>query len=248
MASAAPVITVTLALLNPTVQELGRRKPKLTINAAEADGDGVVAAPALRPWPIDIERIASNELADAKQTLEVRSDIGGSLAALSDPFASRPTAADHERAQQEFREQLADYEADLRTWLERYGQASRERADSFELTLRLDNAASGAHADAITVVLDLPQGAERIDELPEIEPPPDRPTYQPPRPRRSGAFGRFDDYRGVVAVPARSSPRRQQHRSQCSPRHGRPKKTASGLRPSSETCRQAGRCVSATRC
>src|SRR4051794_18170451 len=67
----APVITLTLALLSPTIQELGRRKPKLTITAVEADDHGVVAASALRPWPIDVDPVVRNEIADAQQSVDL---------------------------------------------------------------------------------------------------------------------------------------------------------------------------------
>jgi hypothetical protein len=200
--SAGPVITLTIAFLNPTVQELGRRKPKLAVQAAEADRRGIVAATALRPWPSDAERIVSNELADARQTLEADPGVLGTLAALADPFAARPSAAEHERAKNAFQEQLVSYEIDLRTWLADYQQASRVRADTFQLTLRLKSAESGAHADAVTVVVDLPDGAEIVDELPEVTPPPDRPTYQPPRPRGLGDLGWLGNYGPLISAPS----------------------------------------------
>jgi hypothetical protein len=200
LTSAGPVIALTLALLNPTVQELGRRKPKLSVEASEAGHGGVAAAPALRPWPIDVDRVVGNEMADARQTLELAGN-SWALAAFTDPFATRATAADQQRARQAFEEELVAYEAELRTWLESYVRLARERADTFELTLRLENAPSGAHADAVTVVLELPDGAERVDELPEIKPPPDRPTYQPPRPRRAASFGRLSEFPALVSPP-----------------------------------------------
>lgn len=196
--SAGPAITLTIAFLSPTVQELGRRKPKLTVRAAEANRRGVVAATALRPWPNDAERIVSNELADARQTLEARPGILDTSAALANPFAVQPSAAKHERAKKAFQEQLTGYEIDLRTWRADYQQASRVRADTFQLTLRLESAESGAHADAVTVVVDLPDGAEVVDELPEVAPPPDRPTYQPPRPRGLVEVGSLGDYGSLI--------------------------------------------------
>ena len=41
----------TVALLNPTVQEIARRRPKLTLPADAAASDGVIVAPAARPRP-----------------------------------------------------------------------------------------------------------------------------------------------------------------------------------------------------
>lgn len=191
---AGPVIALTLAFLNPTVQELGRRKPKLTIRASEAGASGIVAAPALRPWPNDVERIVSNEVAEARQTLDIPRSLLNVINGIGGPFALRPSAADHERAKQAFAEQLVTYETELRSWLAGYQQASRARADTFQLTLHLVSAESGAHADAITVVLDLPDGAEVVDELPEVAPPPERPSYQPPLPQQPRAFGPPIDY------------------------------------------------------
>ena len=204
--SAGPAIALTLAFLNPTVQELGRRKPKLTVQASEADRRGVVAAPALRPWPIDAERIVKNELAEARQTVDVGQTALDTFTALADPFAVRPSAADHERAKKAFDEQLADYETDMRTWLVDYQKACRERADTFQLAMRLENAASGAHADAITVVLDLPDGAGVADELPEMTTPPERPTYRPPRLRTFDVIDRLGNY-GPLISPLSSIPR-----------------------------------------
>jgi hypothetical protein len=66
--SAGPVVAVTLAFLNPTLQELGRRKPKLSVLVDGSDADDVVNAPALRPWPIADERIVANELAAAQES------------------------------------------------------------------------------------------------------------------------------------------------------------------------------------
>ena len=58
-----PVTAVTMAFLNPTVQELGRRQAKLSIVAEQESGDGVVWAPAKCPWPVDIDRVVANEVA-----------------------------------------------------------------------------------------------------------------------------------------------------------------------------------------
>src|SRR3954454_22232647 len=91
LASAAPAITLTLALLNPTVQELGRRQPKLSVTTQ--DGDRMLA-PTARPWPIDAERIVANEVAEAYETAKSRHTSLETFMRLQEPFALRPSEAD----------------------------------------------------------------------------------------------------------------------------------------------------------
>lgn len=167
-------------------QAVGQRRGRLSRERAGAD--------AAAPWPVDPDRVFSNELADARETLKAH---GGAFDALARAFDSRiiqPGEAEHARARGVFEEQLVVYERDLREWLDGYRQAARDRADTFRLTLVVENAPSGAHAEGVTVVIDLPDGAELVDELPDVGPPPERPVYQPPKPRRRGATAALDDW------------------------------------------------------
>jgi hypothetical protein len=212
LVSAGPLVALTLALLNPTVQEFGRARPKVRVSAAEA-GDGVsVAAAALRPWPIDVERIVANELADARQSVELADKGIGAfdgLLGFSDPFTiRRPTAEDFEKAKADFAETVEQYEAELRDWLASYQDAARRRADTFSVTLRLDNVFSGAHARGVTVHVALAGTVERVFELPEIDVPPTQPRYVRPRPRRVDA-GWFRPVR-ALAPPIEALYRRRQ--------------------------------------
>ncbi len=184
------------------MQELGRPKPKLQVTTREADEDGVVAAAALRPWPVDVERVVTNELADARHTVELAGMGAASFDrffGLGDPMVRRPTEADHEIARAAFEGGLVDYEAELREWLAGYQDASRRCANTFTVTLRLDNAAAGAHAEKVTVHVRMPDGAERVAELPEVDVPPGRPTYQPPQPRRITDLRVFDVGRPAIS-------------------------------------------------
>ncbi len=181
--SAGPVITLTVLLLSPTIQEVGRRQPKLSVEAEQASGDGLVNVPALRPWPIDADRVVANELADARETLAVMGRATNMWLHLGDPFAMRPSEADHARAREAFVEQLQDFEARLRAWLAAYSTAAKARSQIFDLTLRLTNKRGGAHADPVTVVLDLPATISVAEDRPEVQAPPERPCYQPPKPR-----------------------------------------------------------------
>ncbi len=174
---------LTLAFLNPTVQEFGRRQAKLFVVAVEANGGGLVAAPALRPWPVNADRVVANELADARETLSVMGRATNMWLNLGDPFAVKPSDADHARARGAFEEQLQDYEVDLRGWLAAYSTAATARSQVFDLTLRLTNKRGGAHADPVTVVLDLPTTISVAEDRPEVQAPPERPCYEPPKPR-----------------------------------------------------------------
>jgi hypothetical protein len=181
LASAGPVIALTLALLNPTVQELGRRQPRLSVTAS--DGDSRVVAPATRPWPVDVARVVANEVADAQETAKRRHSSLDNFFALSEPFAIRPSQADHEQAQEKFKTKVEEFGGALRGWLAEYIEAARAYADTFEVQIAVRNAASGAHAEAVTVVLELPETVAVVEDRPTLQAPPDRPTYQPPRPR-----------------------------------------------------------------
>lgn len=181
LASAGPVITLTLALLNPTVQELGRRQPRLSVTTS--DGDSRVVASAARPWPVDAARVVANEVGDAQETAKRRHSSLDNFFALSEPFAIRPSHADHEQTQEKFKTEVENFADALRDWLAEYIEAARAYADTFEIQIAVRNAASGAHADAVTVVLELPETVAVVEDRPTLPAPPDRPTYQPPRPR-----------------------------------------------------------------
>ena len=181
--SAGPLFALTLALLNPTVQEFGRRQAKLSVVADEANNDGLVTAPALAPWPIEADRVVANELAAARETLSWSGDAMNFLLRATDPFAVMPTDADHARARDAFEQQLSDFETSLRDWLNEYATAAAECSRTFDLTLRVTNARSGAHADAVTIILDLPATVRLADTRPDVMLPPEHPRYEPPRPR-----------------------------------------------------------------
>lgn len=140
-------------------------------------------APAPRPWPVNADRVVANELAAARETLSARSGATDMLLCVSGPLAVRPSDADHARARDAFEQQLPDFEASLRDWLAEYSTAARARSQTFDLTLRLANGRGGAHAEAVTVVLDLPATISVAEDRPTVPLPPERPCYEPPRPR-----------------------------------------------------------------
>lgn len=185
--SAAPAIGVTMLFLSPTVQELGRRQPKLTVITKDS-GDQVLA-PAARPWPVDAQRVLANEVDEARETAKRRHAALDNFMHLSGPFTVRPSEADHQRAQEKFKEEVAGFADELLDWLTKYADAARAYADTFDVTIMLRNAASGAHAEAVTVVLDLPEAVAIAENRPDLPPPPDRPAYQPPRGRSISPIG-----------------------------------------------------------
>ena len=176
-------VALTLAFLNPTVQELGRRQAKLSIIAEEADKNGVVTAPAPSAWPIDPDRIVANELAAAREPLSLPHWGANILQLAANPIAGKPTEADHARARTAFEALLPKFEATLRDWLNEYTITAKEYSQTFDLTLRVENAPNAAHADAVTIVLDLPTTIHLTEDRPTILLPPERPHYEPPRSR-----------------------------------------------------------------
>jgi hypothetical protein len=174
---------VAMTIIAPTLEEVGRRKPVLSLAAEETGGDGVVVA-SMSPWPIDIDRIAANEIAEARETLALSTRLNF-VSMFSDPLAIPPSDADHARAREAFEEQVSAYEADLRQWLAEYVTAAAAHAGIFRLTLRLKNGTRGANAEAVTVVVELPETVRIVDERPQLSALPERPHYQPPRPKRS---------------------------------------------------------------
>ena len=97
--SAGPVITVTLAFLNPTLQELGRRRARLAFDVAGADTTNTVTTTTLSPWPIALERVVANELAAARETVNVPRSL--TIMMLShDPFAIPPSEREYDRARE----------------------------------------------------------------------------------------------------------------------------------------------------
>jgi hypothetical protein len=195
---AGPLIAFTLATLSPTMGELARRKPRLTVTTQT--GARLVARS--RPWPIDAERILANELADARETAKRRHHALDNFT-FGGAFGGPPSETEHDRAQVAFEKDVVDYDEKLSTWLTNYSKAAREYADTFEMIVRLENGVSGAYADTVAVVLELPSGVTAIDGLPEVPAPPERPSYEPPRPQSSlGPFARRERF--PIVMPDRS--------------------------------------------
>jgi len=196
-----------MLFLSPTVQELGRRQPKLTVTTKDS-GDQVLA-PAARPWPVDAQRVLANEVDEARETTKRRHAALDNFMNLGSSFTVRPSEADHQRAQEKFEEEVAGFADELRDWLTKYADAARAYADTFDVTIMLRNAASGAHAEAVTVVLDLPETVAVAENRSDLPPPPDRPVYQPPRGRSISPIGPVshfprltDDLARAIVEPA----------------------------------------------
>jgi hypothetical protein len=181
--SDGPAMLVTLACLTPTLQELGRRQPKLSLLVPGADTRAVLQPPALSPWPIAEARIVANEVAAARESLEW-SRASNMMLLVAVPFAIKPSEREYARARQIFEEQLDEYENELRTWLAEYSAAGLRRSLTFELGLEVCNRRGGAHADGVMLVLELPDTLTVEDGWATIELPPARPAYQPPQPRQ----------------------------------------------------------------
>lgn len=172
-------VTSVLVAATPRLHGLTRPRPKLTLAVDGAD-DGQLVAGGLPPWPLDAQRIVDNETAEALDT--IRND-GAALSVLGIGLASRPTPEDHQRAQDQFRSEVASYAEKLSKWLEEYAQAALARWETFEVSLTLANARGAAHAEAVEVVLELPDTVTQESATSVVDAPPERPAYVPPQPR-----------------------------------------------------------------
>jgi hypothetical protein len=56
---------------------------------------------------------------------------------LQEPFALRPSEADHQKAQRDFEAEVARFAEELREWLNEYAVAVRAYANTFEVAVVL---------------------------------------------------------------------------------------------------------------
>lgn len=197
------IVGLLLSVLAPTLQELGRPRPLLSLAiAGTSDQDGsTLTAAALRPWPVDDERIVAHELQQAEHSVAVGHGALDLIRSMSDPLGSRPSKAEHARAREAFRERLPVHAEELRAWLGEYRSAARAHSELFDVPLRLANSRGAAHAEAVTFVLRLPDTVSVVDERPTMPWPPQTPFYNPPRGRSSfdlGWAGPAMSYRAAV--------------------------------------------------
>jgi hypothetical protein len=176
------------AALGQRIKERFERQPDLRLAIARDDEFvDKVESSIPQPWPIDADRIVANEVqrlqeqAVAIETLDRKGPTALLLA--TDVFARRPTDADYERAREQFAEKLEEHEQALRSWLAGYRDAAERRARTFELSLSVISAKSGAYAEDVVLTLELPEGVEVVEEWPTVPLPPEPPAYIAPRPR-----------------------------------------------------------------
>lgn len=179
-----------LSVLNPSIAELARPRPRLWLELNGTETRRQASVPrAHRPhWPIDIERIVRNEAAAARGTVPAEDDEPPSFAlgatykwgiSAVDP----PSQADYAKAREEFEQSVVQYEDGLRRWLEIYSAAARSRSLEHALAMAVCNRKGGAFAEAITIQLRLPERVSLSEETERMDPPPRRPMYVPPRPK-----------------------------------------------------------------
>jgi len=175
-------IGVLLVAAEPRLHWLTRPKPKLVLAVRNAE-EGRLTSHGLPPWPLAIQRIVENEVAEALATIRDREALPSWLSNTGMGLMSRPTPEDHERAKENFKSEVQEYEGHLRMWLSEYSEAATARWETFAVSLNLSNSTGAVHADAVEVVLDLPEGVRRASAESQIDGPPIRPTYRPPQPR-----------------------------------------------------------------
>jgi hypothetical protein len=74
------------------------------------------------------------------------------------------------------------------------------RACTFELSLWVISAKSGAYAEDVALTIDLPDGVEVVEEWPTVSPPPAPPVYVAPQPRSALDIA-HPSYRGIDVRP-----------------------------------------------
>jgi hypothetical protein len=187
LASFALLYAAVNRALSRRVEEWLERKPDLDLEIARRDGPStVVTQGAPRPWPVDIDRVVTNEierLTEEAQAREATVRRPGALVVYSGALMTRPRPEEYDKAREKFVEELSTYESELREWLRGYCQAADERSRTFELSLVVNSSKRGAYAEDVTLVIELPLGAEITEEWATTTVPPEPPTYVPPQPR-----------------------------------------------------------------
>lgn len=187
----AVVVTGVKAAITERVQEVFKRKPDLVLlTSAGGEHSDVVPSPVLRPWPIDVDRIVAHQLETARESEQLGDSLLSRLPGLTDPFSVPPSQQQKDSALEKFRGQLDEFESELREWLSAYITAADLRARTFELDFQVMSAPSGAHAEAVSLVIEVPPDVEIVDSWPTVEPPPKTPVYSPPRPQSISALAR----------------------------------------------------------
>jgi len=174
-------VAIALVAAEPRLHGLTRPRPKLVLTV-EGAPNGTLESVCPAPWPLDADRIVANETGEALDTVRDSRALPTWLtrgAGLTAP----PTAEDHQRAKDEFKAEVEVYESELRAWLEEYSQAAIARLETFEVSLAVSNASGAAHAEAVEVVLELPESVYLGSAEHRVKAPPIRPTYRPPQPR-----------------------------------------------------------------
>ena len=193
------------AAFGDRIKERFKRQPDLRLAIAH-DHRVVetVVSSILPPWPFDADRIVAHEMTRLREeatAIEKFARKGpDALLRGADPFVRRPGDREYQRAREQFEEKLDDFEQALRAWLEEYGDAAEWRARTFELPLRVTSATSGVYAEDVVLTIDLPEGAEIVEEWPTVSTPPEAPAYVAPQPRSALEFSR-PSYAGI-GVPA----------------------------------------------
>ncbi len=165
-------VGVLLAALAPRVQERTRPQPKLSLLVDEDAPVSRLVSNALAPWPVAVARIVANEAADARETVKHERLLQWQFLQALTP---RPSDAARQRAKEQFEDRVVAFESELRDWLLEYQQLAAERHACRQVRFRVLN--RGAHADAVRLVLELPDSVTVVEEIPSIEAPPSRPVY-----------------------------------------------------------------------
>lgn len=177
----AVFLAVANNLLGPTLQALAKPRPRLSVEVVGATdaNDLRVVVSALRPWPIAIDRIVRNEVDEARATA---SESSSTIQMLTTAMYSVTRPSEREIAESKTKHAVTvdAFEAELREWLREYAAAARLHSELYELEVGVSNAPNGAHAEAIELVLDLPESVTILDERPSMPRPPKRPMYSPP--------------------------------------------------------------------
>jgi len=177
------------------IQEWFERKPDLSLGAV-CDGEIITSIESgiPQPWPFELEAVVANEVARVREDADNRDRLARSPGPFAlyhaSALAIRPSAETHDRARETFDEKIETYAGELHQWLTDYRAAADARTRTFELCLGVTSARRGAYAEDASLVIQLPEGVEVVEDWPTLAPPPEPPVHIPPRPRDPSEIAR----------------------------------------------------------
>lgn len=175
-----------------------RRRPRLILDAQDADANGVIWGPRER-WPVAADRIVANERIRLAGHLDAHEKFTKtSVGAFT--FGSMPVSDQaYADARDAFLAKADEYGESLRRWLTEYDHATAIDETTFRLRFSVGNGENWtSHAEGVRLEIALPDSVRRVHRAPSVQLPLAAPDYEPPP--RQPVFGRaLAGYAGQLA-------------------------------------------------